>query len=623
MQARHLQNSNYPGHESNMQQLINNIVSAIHSGNHADALLMARELAKTFPNDEGVLSLLAISEQNAGDLATARRILERLVDEHPATWQHWTNLGNVCRLLGELPDAASAYAHALSLNPDSARLRANLGLLHLNLGEYPQARENLCMASTLPGAEPGMRVWAAVACQASGDDATAAALIEGWQQWPAISEEAMLELGWLLMLLGDQVSGERVLSGEFQDSSLRTRALARRIMALERVNKISQAVELMRQVQEPSQIDDRQARMETLQAIAAVATREKNHAAARQALESALSLDQPIRYRRPLLFALARVCDSLGDVDAAMMALNDAHSAEASELIQRDGEQLAGTGLLALAHPMYRLGTSASWPSDDAPALDESPVFLVGFPRSGTTLLEQMLAAHADFESTDEQPMLQRVLERIRERGIQYPNGLGTLSAIDRLGLREMYWHESRKLVTLKPGQRLVDKHPLNFLALPLIRFLFPNAPVLFCRRHPCDSILSSYMQDFRDPRLAAECASLERLANLYVTLDQRWQEDVRQFPQNILVLRHEDLVSKTEVELRRLGDFLGVEDTSSMIRFNEHALARGFIGTPSYAQVVQPINSEASGRWRRYAAHVAPILPTLAPIIDRWGYAD
>jgi len=108
MQARHLQNSNYPGHESNMQQLINNIVSAIHSGNHADALLMARELAKTFPNDEGVLSLLAISEQNAGDLATARRILERLVDEHPATWQHWTNLGNVCRLLGELPDAASA-----------------------------------------------------------------------------------------------------------------------------------------------------------------------------------------------------------------------------------------------------------------------------------------------------------------------------------------------------------------------------------------------------------------------------------------------------------------------------------------------------------------------------------
>lgn len=606
-----------------MQQVINNIVSALHAGHHADALVMARKLSESFPDDEGVLSILAVSEQNGGDLHIARDILLRLVDEHPRTWQHWTNLGNVRRLLGELEEAAIAYERAMVLNPESARLRANLGLLHLNRGEYPQAREHLCMACTLPGAEPGMRVWAALSCQAAADDATAAALIEGWQQWPAISEEALLELGWLLMLLGNPDSGERVLSGEFQDSSLRMRALARRILALERINRIPQAAELMRQVQEPGQIEDRQARMETLQAIAAVATREKNHAAARQALESALSLNQPVRYRRPLLFALARACDSLGDVDAAMTALNEAHSAEASELIQRDGEQLTGTGLLALAHPMYRLATPVSWPSHDAPARDDSPVFLVGFPRSGTTLLEQMLAAHADFQSTDEQPMLQRVLERIREKGIQYPNGLGSLSAIDRLGLREMYWHESRKVVTLKPGQRLVDKHPLNFLALPLIRFLFPNAPLLFCRRHPCDSILSSYMQDFRDPRLAAECASLERLAGLYAALDQRWQEDVQRFPQDILVVRHEDLISDTEAELRRLGDFLGVEDTSSMSRFNEFAQARGFIGTPSYAQVIQPVNSEAAGRWRRYAAHMAPILPKLAPIMEHWGYRD
>lgn len=606
-----------------MQQLINNIVSAINSGYHADALAMTRELSKSFPDDEGVLSLRAITEQNGGDLDVARGILLRLVDEHPATWQHWVNLGNVRRLLGELPEAATAYSRALALNPDSARLRANLGLMHLNQGEYSQAQEHLCMACTLPGAEPGMRVWAAVACQAAADDATAATLIEGWQQWPAISEEAMLELGWLLMLLGDHVSGERVLSREFQDTSLRTRALGRRILALERINRVDEAAELMRQVQDPRQIDDRQARMETLQAIAAVATREKNHGAARAALESALDLDQPMRYRRPLLFALARACDAIGDVDAAILALNEAHSPEANELIQRDGEQLTGTGLLALGDSAFHLEGPVSWAADDAPTQAQSPVFLVGFPRSGTTLLEQMLSAHEDFESTDEQPMLQRVLERLREKGIHYPNGLASLSAIDRMGLRELYWQESRKSVTLRAGQRLVDKHPLNFLALPLIRYLFPHAPLLFCRRHPCDSILSSYMQDFRDPRLAAECASLERLAALYVRLDQRWQDDVALLPQHILIVRHEDLVSETEAQLRRIGDFLGVEDTSSMSCFSEHAQSRGFIGTPSYAQVVQPINSEAAGRWRRYAAHVATILPTLRPVMEHWGYKD
>ena len=330
-----------------------------------------------------------------------------------------------------------------------------------------------------------------------------------------------------------------------------------------------------------------------------------------------------MRYRRPLLFALARACDAIGDVDAAMLALNEAHSAEASEMIQRDGEPLTGTGLIALGDSAFLLNGPVSWAADDAPTQAESPVFLVGFPRSGTTLLEQMLSAHPDFESTDEQPMLQRVLERLREMGAYYPHGLAALSAIDRIGLRELYWQESRKSVHLREGQRLVDKHPFNFLALPLIRFLFPHAPLLFCRRHPCDSILSSYMQDFRDPRLAAECASLQSLAALYLRLDQRWQHDVARFPQHILMVRHEDLVSETEVQLRRIGDFLGVEDVSSMSRFSEHAQSRGFIGTPSYAQVVQPIHSEATGRWRRYAAHVAAILPTLRPVMEHWGYKD
>jgi hypothetical protein len=235
--------------------------------------------------------------------------------------------------------------------------------------------------------------------------------------------------------------------------------------------------------------------------------------------------------------------------------------------------------------------------------------------------LEQILAAHPALASTDEKPMVQRMLEFLREKGLSYPEALAGLSSIDRAAMRACYWTEAQRWVTRGANVRLVDKHPLNFLALPLIRYAFPHAPILFCRRHPCDSVLSSYMQDFRDPRLAAECVSLERLAKLFVRLAQRWQEDTREFPANILICRHEDLIGDLDASLQRIGNFLGIEDVAPMRDYNAQARTRGFIGTPSYAQVVQPINADAKDRWRRYATYMEPVLPTLAPIVDDWGY--
>ena len=604
-----------------MQQAIDSILQAMKQERHADALHLSRELFASFPKDEGVRSLLAASEQNAGDLVAARELLLALTRDHPGTWQHWNSLGNVWRLLGDLDAAGHAYGEALKLNPGSAKLRANLGLLHLNLGDFAKAQEQLGQACAMPGAEPGMRVWAAVAAQANADDATAAAMIQGWQQWPPVSEEAMLELGWLLVVLGDIDSGNRILSSEFRDSNLRTRGLARRVLAMERLNRIPEAVELTARISEPTPIADRQARMETYRALATVAARIRQHDKARDYFTQALGLDQPARYKRPLYFSLAQSCDVLGDVEGAMAALSAAHDSSVSEQIAAESAALAGTGLLSLIDTTFPPGASKGWPTDDAPSAQDSPVFVVGFPRSGTTLLEQILSAHPSLASADEKPMVQRMLEFLRDKGLEYPVALAELSHADRAALRGTYWNEAQRWVAPSPGVRLVDKHPLNFLALPLIRFVFPHAPVIFCRRHPCDSILSSYMQDFRDPRLAAECVSLERLTRLFVCLAQRWEHDAREFTSNILICKHEDLISDMNTALRRIGDFLGLDDIAPMREFDKHAQARGFIGTPSYAQVVQPINADARDRWRRYITYLQPSLPMLAPIMDDWGY--
>ena len=603
-----------------MQEQVNNILQAIHGGRNADALRMARTLAESFPRDEGVRSLLAISEQNGGDLHVAKSLLLGLTEEYPTRWQHWNNLGNVQRLLGDLEQAGESYANALQLDPQSPRLLANLGLLQLNLGNFAEAREHLCRACALPGSEHGMRIWAAVACHASSDDETARVLIHDWQTWPATSEETRVELGWLLIQLGDSEGGHGILSGEFQDSNLRTRALARRVLGLERVNRVAEARDLLSRMIAPTQIADRQTRMESLQALAIIAARSKDHATARQAFTDALALDLPLRYQRSLRFGLARACDQLGDAAAAMDALRIAHSTLDDGVAGPSG--FAASGLLSLLDTEKPIPTAISWRVEETSSETQSPVFIVGFPRSGTTLLEQMLAAHDDFVSTDEQPMVQRMLSHLAERGIDYPAGLGTLGDADRGALRAVYFKEAAQSVELKSGVRLVDKHPLNFLALPLIRFVFPEAPLIFCQRHPCDSLLSSYMQDFRDPRLAAECSTLQRLADLYVRLTERWVNDSNHFPSAIHYCRYEDLVAHPESKLRAIGDFLGLEDVSAMHDFSKAAEARGFIGTPSYSQVVEGLNTDSEGRWLAYREYLQPILPTLQPVLQHWGYA-
>ena len=148
----------------------------------------------------------------------------------------------------------------------------------------------------------------------------------------------------------------------------------------------------------------------------------------------------------------------------------------------------------------------------------------MGFPRSGTTLLEQVLDAHPLLQSMDEQPFLLKVLDELTVRGIAYPNELGKLVPQTCDELRAHYWSLARKKSGLRPGQRLVDKYPVNMTLLPLIRRLFPQARIILAIRHPCDTLLlSCYLQDFRAPELALLCRDLPTLADAYSRAFEFW----------------------------------------------------------------------------------------------------
>lgn len=257
-----------------------------------------------------------------------------------------------------------------------------------------------------------------------------------------------------------------------------------------------------------------------------------------------------------------------------------------------------------------------SW-SPDMPAPDRpDPVFLVGFPRSGTTLLDTILMGHPDTVVLEEKPPLNHVDQAL--------GGLAGIPLLDANGIidaRRGYFDEVNTLDALAPTSLLIDKSPLFLSKVPLIHRLFPAARFIFVLRHPCDVLLSCFMSNFRLNSAMSNFLRLDDAADFYDLTFRHWERSHSLFPLNIHTIVYEKLVENVEQEVRPLFDFLGLEWHEDALDHRRTAKARGLVTTASYSQITEPIYKRATGRWERYREQLAPILPTLQPWVEKFGY--
>jgi Sulfotransferase family len=233
-----------------------------------------------------------------------------------------------------------------------------------------------------------------------------------------------------------------------------------------------------------------------------------------------------------------------------------------------------------------------------------------------------VLDAHPLLQSMDEQPFMMQAFAALCEGPVSYPNELGKLdvSALDEI--RGRYWASVRRKIELSPAKRLVDKGPMNMTVLPLIRRLFPRARIVLTIRHPCDVLLSCYFQQFRSTDLALLCRDLATLARAYDSAFTYWYSQWPLLRPSSYELFYERLTADFPAQVRQLAEFLQLPWHDAMLSPAERARAKGFISTPSYAQVTEPVNTRSVGRWKRYERHFEPVLPGLRPWIERWGYS-
>lgn len=308
----------------------------------------------------------------------------------------------------------------------------------------------------------------------------------------------------------------------------------------------------------------------------------------RTALGSGEGADQP---RIQMRFALARALEQAGDFDAAFAELAIANRLQ-RQRVPWDRAAFSAQADAAIA------GFPAAVPVAD-PERGRELIFIVGLPRSGTTLVEQIIAAHPVVAGASELPDLPAALQReSRQRGEPFPHWCRNATAADWMRLGDLYLERTARW--RNHAERMTDKQPHNFLYVGALMAMFPATRVIACHRDPRDTAISCFQQYFATGN--AFSYSLDDIASYwsdFQRLNTHWRHS---YPQRHLDLCHETLVQAPEDGIRRLLEFCALDfDPACLAPYRATRVVR----TASAAQVREPIDRRGIGRWRAYAAHL------------------
>jgi len=320
--------------------------------------------------------------------------------------------------------------------------------------------------------------------------------------------------------------------------------------------------------------------------------------------------DRPIgqadaRFAFSFLINKAQCFDRLGDTEAAWQTAKRAHEHNLKDPTHQANVQ---AGFAAVKTNERFFLESDFQPPDIGPTQDERapPVFFIGFPRSGTTLVERMLAHHPDVFASPEMTPLGGVFAWLKQQFPEqrYPDVLRHLRADELRTLRQAYWRWADNQFNSPRAPVFVDKMPMNILAVGLINAIFPDARILCALRDPRDVILSCYFQDFAQNPSTSIFNDLPSTTEYYGAVMGYWIRMKPTLRPPIHEYRYEDLVADSEKTLKDIFEFIGLDWRPDSLEYRA-SLTGTHISTPSRAEINQPISATAIGRWRNYANHI------------------
>ena len=243
------------------------------------------------------------------------------------------------------------------------------------------------------------------------------------------------------------------------------------------------------------------------------------------------------------------------------------------------------------------------------------PVFLIGFPRSGTTLLDSILRSHNSIEVLEEKPLVENFIKKLEHEINSDFSKLENINQSFFYQMRESYFDDRNKYIKFNRDKIYIDKLPLNIVHIAEIFSFFPNSKFIFALRNPYDVVLSCFMQYFGANSAMLNFTSLKDTAKLYDLVMSLWLVYFEKFPIKVYRIKYEQIVQNFDHVITELLSFLELEWSDNVKEYYKTAEKRGIINTPSYRQINQPLYNKSIGRWKNYKDEFSEV----KHILDKW----
>jgi tetratricopeptide (TPR) repeat protein len=640
------------GQTLSIEQALDAAADYHEAGELAKADNLCRRILQTQRHQPVALHMLGIIAFQTGRYDEAEKFISQAIGHMPNDASAHFNLGNVLKKLGRYQEAIDSCRQAITLDPGYTMAHYNLGNLLKLLGQF---QESLAHYERTLKNQPGFAAAhnnRGTALRELGRFKEALGSLQQAIRVKPDYAEAHYNLGTVLQALGQldkavasyRTALEHKPSLAVAHSNLGT-ALRSQEQFEEALDHYQQAIAIDPNLVEAhnnltlyyeriNQLDQaQQCNMNALaiapddancQFVKAVLQRRQGKPEdALQTLEQLQEAGLSPNFSQRRYFELGKLLDARGDDDRAFAAFEQGNDLQAHSTAAARVNKEAYLGRIQQMNAVLDSSWVDSWASHPSAGEDPAPVFIVGFPRSGTTLLDQVLDSHPRVQVMEEKRALFAVETAVENMQGGYPSAISEFSGNQINELRARYFEAVDRVFRRRPDQLFVDKFPLNIEYIPLITRLFPGARFVLACRHPCDVVLSNFMQYYQLNDAMANFFTLGDAVALYKEVMGLWLKSVELLPLNYHLIKYESLVADFEPELRNLFNFLDIEWDSSVLDYRQHAGTKAMINTPSYEQVTKPIYQSAKYRWLRYEEQLVPFMDDLAPFIEKFGYSN
>ena len=555
---------------------------------------------------------LACVEKN--NLEKASNIYEKILKKYPNNFDANFNLGTILAKKNDLEKSVNLLEKAAIINPNLEKIFNNLGLIYLNLGNSEKALENTKKAIKLNTNSSIAYNHLGLIYSNLGNISEAIESYSKSLKFNPSNISVNYNLGNLFKRINDVENSEKYFNNTLKLDPKHLPAYNNLLELYDISNQNEKFKELLEKsknnLEKNSTIDLFRAKL---------LYKLKKYKDVVQILES-IKFEQDENFKEnSRLELIAKSHDQLGNFRESYDFFK-----QNNDLSKKTDKNIANKEIfLEIINKRIKYFSNLKvkeWEAEKNHDSFNDPVFLIGFPRSGTTLLDTILRSHPSIDVLEEKPIVDKYIEKLSKKIDSNLDILKSSNSSLKKEMRNFYFDQRNKYLT-DSKKIIIDKMPLNIIYVGEIIRYFPKAKFILAIRHPNDCILSCFMQNFLLNNAMANFLNIRDAARMYDLVMKLWEIYKSKFSINFHTIKYEDLISNFKGSVLNLLKFLDLSWSDNVSEFYKTSQKRGIIATPSYNQVNQPLYSKSIGRWKNYKNELIDGKQYLESWINKYGY--